>query len=86
MDTHLHRYLCDRDRKTFDSLFRLVGQEKDISYNDFSRLSSKIMTRGVSGWPDVRASFERYAHVLPDKFPRITHQKTLVYDFARSPN
>jgi len=59
--TRIHRYLCDRDRQNFDSLFQLLDQGAHVSYNDFSRLSSEIMDRGVPGWPNVRTSFKRYA-------------------------
>ena len=55
----LHRYLCERDRKAFQALFKLLDQEANISYNDFNTLSSKIMRNGVH-LPEVRSTFRHF--------------------------
>ena len=55
---HAKRYLCERDYKEFSSLFKLLGVQEYIRYEDFNSLSSKIMQSGVH-LPEVRGIFKR---------------------------
>jgi hypothetical protein len=55
---HVERYLCERDYKEFSGLFKLLGVQDYIRYEDFNSLTSKIMQSGVH-LPEVRGTFKR---------------------------
>jgi hypothetical protein len=52
-------YLCERDEEAFKTLFELLDQRPYISYNDFNKLSTKIMQKNIH-LPEIRSTFRHF--------------------------